>query len=616
MEKSKKKVGFDLKPELIFLIFGIIFGLIFCIFIPYGAGFDEEAHVVRTFDISGLNFIPNKSGEDTFSQFYLYSYQRRNFQNPAFDQFNKQPFLEKAYWNNMTTGTTRSTYFPANYILPAVVAGFFLRVLDFPFLPALILMRLIGFAFYLFAGFQAIRMLKIGKWVFLVTALTPMALFQVGTLNTDGFTLAISYLLIGVVFKIFFTPDKTISLEDALKLALVSILVGCAKPGTILLLLLILILIRNKPKSKLVPFIIIAGILLSFVISIAWMFTSTMNAHIWTGDRTFGAQLKIVLANLPDFLLAYLRGIFVSIPAWYTGWIGVYGYWLGKVPSLVYILFPIALLAALFTEGHFSGIKTRSRVSILIIAIVCLAGIASFQFISFYVPGGQVSDKVGRYFLPFSSLIFISISAWIPTKEKTQKTFRLLTVLLALSTVISYTYGLYRTYYSDCVYEVNAAHPCVLPQYKNLDVSEQAFIANVTNQNTVDQSFKPLCDELTSVFVRVQDFSGKSDEKLVYSLLDENKNIVSSKEYPFSTLKKIGLLELPVNIKVKPNETVLWLQLTTEKGDSPDASISLLGRADRTVYPDGILLFNRTDQNGDLFFQYTCKNPPKSVFIK
>jgi hypothetical protein len=42
-DPSKK---IKINPVTLFLIIGLIVGILYCIFIPYGAGFDEEQHVV------------------------------------------------------------------------------------------------------------------------------------------------------------------------------------------------------------------------------------------------------------------------------------------------------------------------------------------------------------------------------------------------------------------------------------------------------------------------------------------------------------------------------------------------------------------------------------------
>ena len=76
--QSKGKTFYT--PANLLLVFGLLFGIAFCIFIPYGAGFDEEQHLVRIFDIADFHFLPNRSaanGTASYSDFYSLSYQRR-----------------------------------------------------------------------------------------------------------------------------------------------------------------------------------------------------------------------------------------------------------------------------------------------------------------------------------------------------------------------------------------------------------------------------------------------------------------------------------------------------------------------------------------------------------
>ena len=192
------------QQEFILISLGLLIGLLFSIFIPYGAGFDEETHTIRTLDICNLILFQTK-GKLNLRQLYDYSYQRRDFQTPAFDQFNKGIFLTPPIWS-YGPGGTFSTYFPANFILPATIAALFLLALNFPLLPAIILMRFVCYIFYLSACYLTIRMLPTGKWLFLVIAFTPMALFQAATINGDSFTIACSCLFIGIFLKKFLSP--------------------------------------------------------------------------------------------------------------------------------------------------------------------------------------------------------------------------------------------------------------------------------------------------------------------------------------------------------------------------------------------------------------------------
>jgi hypothetical protein len=435
-----------------------------------------------------------------------------------------------------------------------------------------------------------------------------MALFQAATLNTDGFTIACSFLFIGVLLNVFLRAEKKIHLSDAWKIALVSVLVGCAKPGTILLLFLLIILIKHVPERKAVNIIIFAGIFLSLAISLGWMSLVVANSNIWTGQKTFSSQLGLVLANFSDFLKIYFKGIAISLKGYYTGWVGVYGYWVGQVPLAVYILFPLALLAAYFTEAKLDTYHWGKRLAVFLIGLVCLAGIASFQYIAGYTPGVQHSDSVGRYFLPFSSLVFLAFCGSFSFHSKTQKIARILTIGLIISTLVFYSLGIYRTYYTQCVYPVSAARPCTLPVYKNVDLNDR-YVARVKPSQQVNQSFVSECKEIDSVKVRVQSVVDNAKDSVIFTVLSDNQHAIASQVFDLSGLKQDEMLTLPVQIKTVPGKSSLWLNLSLSPGDSPDADLGLLGRSGAALYPAGILLFNDSVQDGDLYFQYTCKNP-------
>ncbi|HTX90843.1 MAG TPA: DUF2142 domain-containing protein [Anaerolineales bacterium] len=594
------------RQEFILISLGLLIGLLFSIFIPYGAGFDEETHTIRTVAISQLNFIPNQGNAKTLWQLYDYSYQRRNFQTPAFDQFKKGILLAAPDWG-YGSGSTYSTYFPANFILPAAIAAIFLLGLHFPLLPTIILMRLVGFIFYLAACTLTLRILPTGKWIFLVLAFTPMALFQAATINGDSFTIACSILFIGVFLKIFLKPEKSMGAKEAWLIALVSVLIGMTKSGTILLLLTLFLFLRFKAENKAVPFIIVSGALVSLIVSIGWMTSNVVNANLWANPRTYTGQLKLVLSNFPDFVSIYIKGIYLSLNQYYTGWVGVYGYWVGEVPAAVYLLFPLALLAAFLSEAKYPDFHKKHRLIILLISIICLVGIDSYEYIGGYVPGVQMTSKVGRIFLPFSPLLLLAFSGWLSNGARLRKISQIVCVGLCAIAVGAYSYGLYLTYYTDCVYQVTPSRPCTLPVYKNIDVLNP-YLAEVNDNIYVLQSFKPECSNISSVIVRVETSAGGPADNLVFSVLDENKNVLASNEFSIPAMKQRDLLRLPVQAGVSGGHPTLWISVSIPAGDSSSAAVGLLGRQNGSIYPDGELFFNQEPQDGDLFFQYTCMN--------
>src|SRR6185369_672402 len=98
MKADVKKKIFD--PVFVFAILGLLIGGLYCLAIPYGAGFDEERHMVRIYDLSGGYILPNHNpptfrSTTTLKEFADLSYQRRFTQSPAFDMFSSEAFGRK-----------------------------------------------------------------------------------------------------------------------------------------------------------------------------------------------------------------------------------------------------------------------------------------------------------------------------------------------------------------------------------------------------------------------------------------------------------------------------------------------------------------------------------------
>ncbi len=113
------------RPEKYFLIFSFIVGCILILLTPIGAGFDEDTHVARIWEMSSVKIIPNSlynSGPNFPSIFIELSYRQKNIIEPISfkDQLN---YNNKIDWSNRVLYSTRATYFPTSYIFQAILMG-------------------------------------------------------------------------------------------------------------------------------------------------------------------------------------------------------------------------------------------------------------------------------------------------------------------------------------------------------------------------------------------------------------------------------------------------------------------------------------------------------------
>jgi uncharacterized membrane protein len=607
----KRQISF-INPSIVLLAIGLIVGLILCVFIPYGAGFDEEQHALRIYDLSGLHLIPNRpvtQGNYAPSGLFSLAYSNQFFRNPGTYQFRNEYFFSKIDWQNMTWGNTNATYSPIIYLPQAFVAGLAWRVFNFPIILAIIAMRLAGFLLYLLLCYLAIRILPVGKWIFLVLALSPAALFQASTLSADGYTNAISFLFTSVVFQVLWGKNTPINLRDSAKLFVVSILLGAAKSGAIVLLPILLLLFLRKAESKKVIVIIIFGVLLSILVSIGWtLFFSNFFTNGFSNlpnKNTFAQQIILVLQNLNDFLPMYLKGIFISFTQIYQGIVGEYSYW-GRSFSMIYILFPIAIFLAFASEKKNDQPKIKERIFLFLVSIFCVLLIGSVIYVTEYIPGHQSFGSQGRYLIPFIPLLFISWAALFDPTKWIKQCASILTILLVVVINGFYLVGFYRVFYSNCFNVFNAGDTCKLPIYQNLDVNN--LIPITINQNSsISQSFQPKCSKISGIDIRVYPKYAGINDFVRLSVFNNNDQLVCTSNVPASSINTEQPIPFPfTSVNVNKNE-IYHFSIGPANSQSSQMILVAMGIKE-DFYKDGAASMNGKSLKdaSDLVFQYTC----------
>jgi len=603
-----------LTPGKLFLIIGLLVGLLYSIFIPYGAGFDEEQHVVRIFDIAALNMLPNHSDPDgtaAYGDFLLQSYQRRYFQTPADDMLVKEKFFKPIDTSITVAFPTRSIYPPVDFIPQALLARLFWRKYAAPVIPVAILCRIAGLLLYLLGSYFTIRLLPVGKWVFMVLALAPMAVFQAATINVDGFSNAASFLFIAMVFNLHVDPAERIGLSKLWILFALIILLGLAKTGTILVLPLLLILPFKKISPRMWA-VLGAGVTISAVLMLGWNILSIPGSHFSdTGGQSLSQQMIVIKANPLDFVKTLLLGNILASVRYYRDWVGVYGYWVGTVPEIIYWLFPLALLAALAVEPRHEKFSRKTRLITAGTFLVASAGIAFLYSYLHYTPGNLSSfGRQGRYFIFTAPLFFLALAGLGFLPERWMRWAKIAVISLLLLVIGFYSLGIYTTYYTYCGSSIYTFQGCMQPGYKNLDVSLTAPRAKLNEQSPLAQGFTSVCGKVTSVDVTVKDLAVSTGSNLQLSLLDSNNMVLALQKYPLSALTRNLTLTLPVNAAVydqTPRTSMYTIHLESPDLTGPDA-LGMASSAPRQ-YRDGSFTAAGVKQDADLVFHYTCANP-------
>ena len=607
MDEMKNR---SINPATFFLIAGLLMGILYCVIVPYGAGFDEERHLSRIYYISQNHLLPAFPNPTIHEDVFALSYQRRFIQSPAFDIFASENFLRRFSDGdeNIRYGyKTQSIYSPIIFLPQALIGRALWWKFDFPILPTIILQQIAGLLIYIAGAYFAIRALPYGKWIFAALALSPAAMYQASTLNADGFTTAVSFAFIGWVIAVYINERSGIQPRSIWMLVALSVLLGVAKPAAIILLPLLLILIRHPfPSKKWMVFLGI-GVLLAVFANIGWWSLASQGSTFSeAGAQSVSRQTSLILTDPIGFIKPLGQGIILTFPNQIKGWIAAYGYWAGQVPGPVYFFSALFMLAAFLAEPRLTKIPGIARVFFVGLFLFCCIGIYSIAFAANYATGGVLAlAKHGRYYIPFAPLLFLGLAGLIDVRENIQALMKRIAMVSFVLITIFYTFGIYTTYYTYCGYEAYMGEKCTLPIYKNLE-KEGVPETAVSDGILVNQTFTNQCGELEMVSVFVSSIPENSDGSLRFSLLDKNRQIIASRDFSTNEIVADSYLDLPVTLPSSHSGRDFEFQLEAV-GLSPTEEIKLtLTPSD--YYP-GQLTVNGTEKRGDLLIHYTCTNP-------
>ena len=593
------------QPGTFFLVFGLIIGIAFSVLTPFGTGFDEDIHLARVYDISGLNLLPNNSIYEkstvSFAEFYTLSYRRFLFRDQAFDLFKPEYFKVRANYDSMDIKENASLYPPLMFFPQAVMAGIFWRFLDLPIIPVSILIRITGLLVYLLISYVAIRILPAGKWGLAVLALLPTALYQASTVNGDGYTNAVSFLFISLVLALIMRPALPFTGRRLLGLCTAIFLVGMAKPGTVVLFLLVLLIPRKAYASRRQVFLLWTTVIAMTLFHAAWLllvFTNTSggNESLLNTIGTVSNRLSEYLSTFGYSFLYHARQLFASM-------IASYGYWIGKVPALVYWIIALIFAAILLVDEKIDSIPAGVRVSLFLILLVSWFGILVLY------TSGKFSNNTaqpllemvqGRYLVAFLPLLFFSLFGIVNIPNHIRRITQILIPIGTVFFLLLFFWGMFAHYYTACGPFLLNRSNCRLPAYQNLD-EENPEKVSLAAGTTIDQEFTNTCKVLRNFQVLTTGVGSGTTGLVRLSLLSENGQELSSSVFDTSLIQTKRWLTLDLqHIPLEKNRDYVF-QI---EGVDLEGNVGIAIRG-QEAYP-GTLRVNNDPVVGDLVFYYSC----------
>ena len=595
------------RPENHFLLVILLAGLLAVVVTPLGAGFDEETHVARIWEMSAGVLLPNRllgEGEHYPRAFYDLSYrQYKNLTPVSRDMWARQ--LEvRIDRDDMMAYETRSVLFPLVYAPQAALMALLARVLDAPVSLTYYLLRASYLALYAALVFLAIRLIPTGKWILAILALSPTSIVLASTISPDSTTMGAAMLFLAWMLKLSCREQAPLTRKEiVLTLGLV-ILVASMKIAV--LFVGVLILLRPWDFARRRALAAFAAIVLLVVGSVflAWTLGVSLRAEYAPAVEAANplAQARHLLSHPWLFAEAVWGNLVTQLGRYLQEMIGVTGYAYWKMPALVYWLYPALVVFALLSEGAAGSLDGRRRAILLIVGVVHSLGVMMVLYLTLSPVGSPAILGIqGRYFSPGLPYLLIGLTPTTAIIRRSEPAMRIASAGIAMVTVV--TLGL--VYHMICGESYYTGGLCYLPKYKNWDPTAGAILP-VTGDHRITQDFEAVCNNLTEVRVWVADRGAMSADSLLIEMKEADvgapiaSQVINGRDLSSNDWLSVAFTPVPDSDRRRFVVSISPL-------DQERRQLIALGWTETDEYFEGHAALDGDDLHGDLIFQYGCR---------
>ena len=426
---------FLLKPEKIFLILCLFWGLLYLFFSPPFTAPDECSHFwkiyllsegnagakrLTSYVVNGVerNRVFSVTGDYVPFGMYKAGYKNiktrwRDFEKTSFKE-TKEILSYPLQKEKMVFNTFPVPSYTIFSYLPSVVL---MKIMTFANInPGWIMyiLRLVSLITYTALIYVAIKIIPFKKWLFAAMALLPTALYQASMINTDGITTGLGFLFIALTFYYAYGQEKkVINKKDLFIYFGAGLWFIVCKFAYIPLLLIYFLIPEDRFESQIQRYSAFAwAVVFSFLYVLFLLFlNSAVIAH--TDDFYMRHTAFVLLFEKPlIFIKAMLYTIFANGRDCFAGVVGSFGWGEVKIPLYIAYLYYFCLILFSvfnFKEEHPYKIpKLKNKLLFAGIFILYFLLLFVALYLNFQISqNGTISGFWGRYFIPVLPLVFL-----------------------------------------------------------------------------------------------------------------------------------------------------------------------------------------------------------------
>lgn len=437
------------RPELVFVLIALPFGLFSAIFVPQISVTDEDSHLLRSYQVARGEFICHKSTnypQDVIDKSRSGSNGSRAYTMDFSDKVDTSD--QKKFSCSSAAGYSPLAYIPqAVGILAAEAAS--------PTTAMMVLLaRIANLLFYIVAVYWIIKRVLVGKYIFFIIALIPQMIHLAASLSADMINNVVTLAIAAFILSLFVQKQK-ISRKQIILLICLVVAAALLKRNLILLLLPLAFLPSRlfvENKNKKIPFNIRKWSLAAItIITFGLMYLLWAKLSFVAHSQTAGLANPIsahpnlflnLLFNtyLSDYGDLVLRGVF-----------GEFSSFLYHFPTiLVFAQIVLLLISYIYEPSKSIYAAVRNKWLVISMTGMFIASILTITY-GMYTEWGlrrgisEYADGVqGRYFTALLALLiplFAWVSKYVSIKVKSEK-FLFAVIIIGQVTMLGF-YVLY-----------------------------------------------------------------------------------------------------------------------------------------------------------------------------
>lgn len=583
-------------------------GCLMSFLLPLGAGYDEEAHLARAWEMTAFSFVPNtRLGTEGFpypAAFREIFYPREPLIRPvplySLSRYAQMPIDGMGY--DFGPIQTDSVYSPVLLLPQALVLTSLGRRLDLSLLIVYYAMRLAGMVSYVLLAWLAVRIVPFGKWTLVILAASPVAVYQAATISADPISNGIGLLFLAAILA--WATREELGLRSVFGLMALAALLFTAKVNLVALVILPFLLIppsRFRPRLGYV--VLLAGVILLFALEVggwsALAYSPRFEGAVQGPDPV--AQLKFVVTSPVEFFQTVARDIATNGPSYLKDWIASYGHPYWSVPRPVFVFYLVGLGASLLATDSSGKPDRRTRIALVIVFVTSLFATLTALYLSFTpIASPTILGVHGRYLVVVMPSLILALVGLASARAPRAPAVAGAAILACLAT---YLVGLGLSGYVRCGTRYYQTGLCYEPVYKNW--APNSNYSEPLADDKLTQEIVPECQGMTEVRVWMDASSSEPAGSTTVVLRDPPRDLILVEEtFPNRRLPHRAWLTLSFPVQDRSEGHLYLLSLRAGPGRGPGAQVALTTLAlDDSL---GQLYLGSEPSELDIVFQYGC----------